>query len=123
MNPTYAQPAYSHNNATATGPGATIDCTSNTEPSSVEIIITGTATVRLECSNDDTNANIWTNANSAASGYTESVFLALPPNVSYFRTNIESLDSGTVTSCFGRGIVKGTVVSAQSPVSMTTGAQ
>ena len=114
-------PFYSQNAAVGTGTGTTIDCTAFTEDSSCLIKITGSATVQLQGNLDVTNSNTWV----VCGTYTADAWVTIPFRCAYMRTVTTVYANGTVTSIFSRGIANNnmSVVSAQAPVSSSSGGQ
>jgi len=98
----YDQPVYSHKNATALGPGLTIDIGTATlagyPPVMIAVIAGGAAnlTYTIEGSHDGA-----TFADFSGGGYTQSEAKDLIPGVRFWRTNIVSGNSGTLTSSVG----------------------
>jgi len=90
-------PIYSHNGATGTGAGETVDISVADTPSPphIQLFITGVATVKIEGSHDLVN---W--ADYSGGGFTSSDSRKLIPGIRYWRTNIVS-NSGSVTSVVG----------------------
>ncbi len=117
-------PIYLFNGMATTGVSDVADCSAFTRKSSVQIFITGTATVQLQGTLDPNNEVTWMDTNAGYSG-PDNFWVTIPENVTYIRAFVSSHSSGTVTVIASRGIADDnvSVVSAQNPVSSTTGAQ
>ena len=109
--------AYSHKAATATGAGTWIDVRANTEPTAIQISISGTALVLLETTNDPNDTDLIVDVSQG--GTVDTVHWWIPPGAMYVRTNIVSRSSGDITSNVGRGRAVATVVSAQPPTNFS----
>lgn len=111
---------YSLNAATSTGVGAAIDVSScdQLHPPTLYVLISGLATVQMQISPDKTNWVDFGTAISSSGEYT------LPPGGVYYRPNVTSRSSGTITVIVGPGQnARGELVGVSAPVASTTGVQ
>ena len=94
----YPSPVYSLRNVTAQVNGSTIDiasCTNSAAPPVIIVEISATATVQLQGSHDGSS---WSNAGAAL---TSSAVKDLIVGVRFWRANVTSYGSGTVTASVG----------------------
>jgi hypothetical protein len=95
------RPFYSLEAQATTAIGAVGDLGASIEDVFAQIVITATATVKLEASQNNAD---WTNVSSPAAGYTASTILQLDHRVAFYRANLTAISAGTVSVIFGYGM-------------------
>jgi hypothetical protein len=91
------RPFYSLQNATGTGAGLSADVGVSSEPVSMQLVISGAATVIVEASADDANWTVFSGP------YTASSIVNLNQNIPYYRATVLVYSSGYVSAIVGLG--------------------
>jgi hypothetical protein len=94
------RPFYSLQDATSTTTGRTADVGVSCDDTTMHIVITGTATVKIEGSEDGLS---FTNVSNPSGGYTADTMVVLNHKVPYYRAHVTAYTSGLVTAMVGFG--------------------